>query len=466
MITGFVNREKELAFLNERYSANNAEMIIIYGRRRVGKTELIKQFINDKKAIYFLGELQNEDQLAAMYSQTAGEILQDDFLKQNPFKTWRSLFDYLHRYFEKEKIILIFDELPHISRKNKGFLSLLQNYWDERWKKLNLKLILCGSSISMMQKIALSYASPLYGRRTGQIQLHQLDFSSFCSFFVNWTIEDKIRAYAVLGGVPRYAEEFDAEATLMQNIERKILDKDAFLYREAKFLLMEELKDYTNYFAIIKAIAYNKNSFNEISNFSGVATSKLSVYISKLIDLGIVRRDVPVTVKKEKTIRSGNYRIEDNFFRFWFKHIYPNMSLIEIGRSAIASELIKQDIDYYTSQVFEDIVARVLMGLSFDKKIGFFNRWGRWWHKDHEIDVVALNEAAKEILFVECKWQEKVDALKILLELKEKAQHVEWHNGKRKEHYAIFARSFKERVVEQDLMLFDLKDIERAVMGK
>lgn len=462
-MAGFVDREKELEFLNERYNAKNAEMIIIYGRRRVGKTELIKQFINGKKALYFLGELQNEDQLAAMYSQTAGEILQDDFLKQNPFKTWHSFFDYLYRYFEKEKIILIFDELPYISRKNKGFLSLLQHYWDERWKKLSLKLILCGSSISMMQKIALSYASPLYGRRTGQIHLQQLDFASFCSFFKPWTIEDKIRAYAVLGGVPRYAEEFDAKATLMQNIKRKMLDKDTFLYREAKFLLMEELKDYTNYFAILKAIAYNKNSFNEISNFSGVSTTKLSVYISKLIDLGIVKREVPVTVKKEKTARTGNYWIEDNFFRFWFKYIYPNMSLIEIGMPSIASELIMRDIDIYTSRVFENIVAGVLMGLSFDKKIEFFNKWGRWWHEDKEIDVVALNEQEKKILFCECKWRDKMDAKDILKALKEKSKHVEWCNDERTEHYAIFAKSFKEKFKEPNVLLFDLKDIEKLL---
>lgn len=462
-MAGFVDREKELAFLNERYGAKNAEMIIIYGRRRVGKTELIKQFINGKKALYFLGELQNEDQLVAMYSQTAGEILQDDFLKNNPFKTWRSLFDYLHRYFEKEKIILIFDELPYISRKNKGFLSLLQHYWDERWKKLSLKLILCGSSISMMQKIALSYASPLYGRRTGQIHLQQLDFASFCSFFKPWAIDDKIRAYAVLGGVPRYAEEFDAKATLMQNIERKMLDKDTFLYREAKFLLMEELKDYTNYFAILKAIAYNKNSFNEISNFSGVSTTKLSAYMSKLIDLGIIKREVPVTIKKEKTVRTGNYWIEDNFFRFWFKYIYPNMSLIEIGRPSIASELIMQDIDNYTSRVFENIVAGALMGMSFDKKIEFFNKWGKWWHEDKEIDVVALNEQEKKILFCECKWQDNMDAKRLLAELREKAKYVEWNSEKRKEQYTIFAKSFKEKFKEPNVLLFDLKDIEKLI---
>ncbi len=457
----FVNREKELSFLNERYNSSNAEMIIVYGRRRVGKTELIKQFSRSKNVLYFLGELQNEDQLVATYSQIAGTILQDSFLTENPIKSWRAFFDYLQRYFEKDKMVLVFDELPLISKKNKGFLSLLQSRWDEKWKKMNLKLILCGSSISMMEKIALSYASPLYGRRTGQIHLQPLDFYSFCKFFEKYSIEDKIRAYAILGGVPRYAEEFDQNSGLMQNIEKKMFDSDSFLYREAKFLLMEELKDYTNYFAILKAIAYNKNSFNEISNFSGVSATKLSAYLSRLIDLGIVEREVPVTIKKEKTVRTGNYKIGDYFFRFWFKYVYPNMSLIEIGKPSIVIEFVRKDLDNYVSRAFEDITKNFLMNLSFDKKIGFFNKWGRWWHKDREIDVVALNEATREIMFCECKWKEQVSTRKILEELKEKAEFVDWHAAKRKEYYAIFARRFKERVKEPNLMLFDLKDLER-----
>lgn len=455
----FIGRDKELAFLNERYDKKNAEMIIIYGGRRVGKTELIKQFFKGKKALYFLGELQNEDQLAAIYSQIAGAILQDKFLKENPLKAWRSFFDYLQRYFEKEKIILVFDELPMISRKNKGFISLLQNYWDEGWKKLDLKLILCGSSISMMQKIALSYASPIYGRRTGQIDLKPLDFFNFCKFFEKWRIEDKIRAYSILGGIPRYAEEFDQGLALIQNIEKRILDKDSFLYREAKFLLMEELKDYTNYFAILKAIAYNKNSFNEISIFSGVSTTKLSVYLSRLADLGIVRREIPLTVKKEKTTRMGNYRIDDNFFRFWFRYVYPNASLIEMGNPSDVLDFIKKDLDSYIGYAFEDISRDLLMKLSFGRECPFFNRFGRWWQKDKEIDIVALNEQTTEILFAECKWQDGVDAKRIFLELKEKTGFVDWNNEKRREYYAIFAKSFKEKIKEA--YCFDLKDFRR-----
>ncbi len=466
MALKFIDREKELKFLNERYETNRAEMIIIYGRRRVGKTELIKQFIKNKKALYFLGELQNEDQLAAVYSQIAGAIIEDIFLKENPLKTWRSFFDYIQRYFEKEKIVMVFDELPFISRKNKGFISILQRYWDETWKKSGIKIILCGSSVSMMQNIALSYASPLYGRRTGQICLQPLDFASFCIFFKRWSMEDKIKTYAILGGIPRYAEEFDGKISFFANIEKSMLDKDSFLYREAKFLLMEELKDYTNYFAILKAIAYNKNAFNEISNFSGISSTKLSAYLSRLADLGIIKREIPVTIKKEKSVRAGNYKIGDNFFRFWFKYIYPNASLIEIDNTSSVFDFIKNDIDNYVSYVFEDISREILMKASSDKKIPFFNKWGRWWHKDREIDIVALNDQTKEILFCECKWQNKKTDASVLKDLREKAKYVIWNNESRKERFAIisksgFTKDAEEFAKENNFLLFDLNDLEK-----
>lgn len=462
----FIDRDQELKFLLDKYKSGSAELIIIYGRRRVGKTELIKQSIakSPLKALYLLGELQKENQLSSIYSTIAGLSLGDDFLKNNHLNTWQAFFDYLTRYIEKNGMVLIIDELPYIYKTNPNFISILQFFWDEKWKNMNFKLILCGSSITMMQKIALSYSSPIYGRRTGQIDLQPLTYLDFRGIFNEWDEEDKLGAYAVLGGIPRYAEEFDRSKNLYENIKKTFLDKDSFLYKEAKFLLMEELKDFANYFSIMKAVAFGKNTFNEISSFSGVSTSKLFVYLAKLIELNVIRRDIPVTVSKEKSTRVGNYVLKDYFFRFWFRYIYPNSSLIEIGKPDIVLDIIRKDFDNYLGLIFEDISTELLQDLSLNGKLPLFTRWGKWWRMDDEIDIVATNEATGDIFFCECRWLEKEIDVDVMKELIERSEKVEWGNEKRKDHYAVvsrkgFTEEAKRLAEDRKIHLFTLQDM-------
>lgn len=439
----FTDRKKELGFLKEKYSSGSSELIIIYGRRRVGKTELIKQSLShaEGKTLYLLGELQKENQLAALYSRIAGLTLDDDFLKNNPLDNWHAFFDYLTRLIEKEGMVLVFDELPYIHKSNPAFISILQYYWDEKWKGMDFKLILCGSSISMMQKIALSYSSPIYGRRTGQIHLQSFTYLDFQELFKSWSQKDIMGAYAVLGGIPRYVEEFDTKKTLNANILNGLMDKDSFLYKEAKFLLMEELKDFTNYFSILKAVAMGKNTFTDISHFSGVSTNKLYAYISRLTELSILRRDIPITLPKERSTRVGNYVLQDYFFRFWFKYIYPNSSLIEIGKSDIVMDMVKDDFNMYLGPIFEDVTRELLQNMSFSGGLPLFTKWGKWWHKEKEIDIVALNEQNDAILFCECKWQNKMLNKKTIEDLIQKSDHVVWNNKERTSHYAVVSKS-------------------------
>lgn len=462
----FVDREKELRFLREKYSSGSSELIIIYGRRRVGKTELIKQSMTDSplKALYLLGELQKENQLSSIYSTISGISLEDDFLKNNPLSTWQAFFDYLTRFIEKKGMVLVFDELPYIHKTNPNFISILQYFWDEKWKNMKLKLILCGSSISMMQKITLSYSSPIYGRRTGQIDLQPLTYLDFRGLFSEWDEESILAAYAVLGGIPRYAEEFDRSKNVSENIKKAFLDKDAFLYKEAKFLLMEELKDFANYFSILKAVAFGKNTFGEISNFSGVSTSKLFIYLSKLIELNVIRRDIPVTLSKEKSTRVGNYTLKDYFFRFWFRYIYPNSSLIEIGRPEIVLDIINRDFNGYLDSIFLDISAELLQDISLKGDLPLFTKWGKWWRMDEEIAIVATNEATGDILFCECEWGDKRTHKQIMEDLLEKSGKVEWGDNKRKNHYALVARrgfteEAKRFAEEKRIRLFTFNDL-------
>jgi len=436
----FVDRHKEITFLEEKYSSKSSELIIIYGRCRVGKTELIKQSIvrNDGKFLYFLGELQKEGQLASLYSRIAGLTLDDDFLKNNPLNSCHALFDYLTKHIEKED--------------------------------MGLKLILCGSSIYMMQRIAHSYESPIYGRRTGQIHLKPLGFLDFRPLFKDWKEEDIVGAYSLLGGIPRYAEEFDPNPGLSENIIRALLDKDAFLYKEAKFLLMEELKNFPNYFSIIKAVAFGKNSFNEISIFSGVSTSKLYAYISRLVELNILRRDIPVTLSTEKSTRSGNYVLSDYFFRFWFRYIYPNSSLIEIGKVDIVHDIIKEDLSRFIGPIFEDISSELLWKISMEGNLPLLTKWGKWWRKDEEIDIVALNEDTGDILFCECKWQNRKTDRGTIVELMRKSGLVEWMNQNRMNHHAVvskrgFTEDAKRFALENRVHIFTLQELVDEVGG-
>ena len=470
MVHQFVDREKEMSFLKEKYSSSSAELIIIYGRRRVGKTELIKQSISKSplKSLYLLGELQKENQLSSIYSNIAGISLDDDFLKNSPLNTWQAFFNYLTGYISKNGLVLVLDELPYIHKTNPNFISILQFFWDEKWKNMNLKLILCGSSISMMQKIALSYSSPIYGRRTGQIDLQPLTYLNFRSLFNEWDEEGIMGAYSVLGGIPRYAEEFDRKKSLYENISKAFLDKDAFLYKEAKFLLMEELQDFANYFSILKAVAFGKNTFNEISNFSGVAANKLFVYISRLIELNIIRRDIPVTLSKEKSTRVGNYVLKDYFFRFWFRYIYPNSSLIEIGKPEIVLDIIQRDFNNYLDTIFEDISTELLLDMSMNGKLPLFTKWGKWWRMDDEIDIVATNEATGDILFCECKWEDKETDKAVLEGLLEISEKVEWGDENRKNHYAVVSKKgFTEEAGEfaekNKIQTYTLEDITPEV---
>ncbi|HJH28956.1 MAG TPA: ATP-binding protein [Methanosarcinaceae archaeon] len=462
----FTDRKKELGFLKEKYSSGSSELIIIYGRRRVGKTELIKQSLShaEGKTLYLLGELQKEKQLAALYSRIAGLTLDDDFLKNNPLDSWHAFFDYLTRLIEKESMVLVFDELPYIHKSNPAFISILQYYWDEKWKGMDFKLILCGSSISMMEKIALSYSSPIYGRRTGQIHLQPFTFLDFKELFKSWSQKDIMGAYAVLGGIPRYVEEFDTKKTLNANILNGLMDKDSFLYKEAKFLLMEELKDFTNYFSILKAVAMGKNTFTDISHFSGVPTNKLYAYISRLTELSILRRNIPITLPKERSTRVGNYVLQDYFFRFWFKYIYPNSSLIEIGKSDIVMDMVKDDFNMYLGLIFEDVTRELLQNLSFSGRLPLFTKWGKWWHKEKEIDIVALNEQNDAILFCECKWQNKMLNKKTIEDLIQKSDHVVWNNKERTNHYVVVSKSgFTTAAVkfakDQGVYIFTLEEL-------
>ncbi len=431
MIRKFYSREKELEFLENQFGKRS--FVVIYGRRRVGKTELIKKFIENKPSIYFLASQEPTE----IQMQRLVEKVSEHFQERLPkIDDWVEAIEYIGEKLD-QKVIIAIDEFPYLVESNKSIPSYFQKLVDEYLE--NSMLIITGSSIAMMESL-LGHKSPLYGRRTGQIDLQPFDFKSAFPI-IDASFEDKIILFSIFGGMPMYLSFIDG--TIEENI-LKILNKNSFLYKEPEFILRQELRKPSKYMSILTAVALGNTRINDISNKTRIEPGTLSKYIDKLIELRLLEREVPVTRRKKKSKKSI-YRIKDNIFNFWFEFVEPNRSDIERDPEKFA-ETILEELPRYVSKSYERICQEYIK----------YPKVGTWWYKDTEIDIVAIDESKSKILFGECKWSDDVDAKKLLEELKQKAKKVKWHKN-RKEEYVIFAKSFSNKA---DAQLVDIKDLE------
>jgi AAA+ ATPase superfamily predicted ATPase len=452
----FIDRERELEFLEEKFG-NKRQLIVLYGRRRVGKTELIKQFCKNKDHIYFLadrrGSLLNAERFANIAAEHFGDI-------PPRVRNFDDAFTYIAKRLDERKIVITIDEFSYLVEKDDSIPSVFQLIWDEILKDKNTMLILCGSLVSMMESI-LSYRSPLYGRRTGQWKLSPLRFNDAKQIFPGYSTEQKVEAYSILGGIPFYLNTFDDEKDIYKNIEEKILTKGEILYEEVEFLLREELRDYSSYLSILEAIARGNSRISEIANFSKIQAKDLPKYLNVLMRLDIVEKVHPITEKK--TTKRTIYKIRDNFFDFYFRFVYPFKSELELGNTKKVMGIIKKDFNMFVGKKFEDISREFLYEMNLKGLTPFrLLNIGTWWEKDKEIDAVAFNKEEKKILFCEAKWQDlsRSEAEKVLEKLKEKAEAVEWLNKIRKEYFCLIGKRLKDKkdLREKNYLVFDLED--------
>ncbi|MEA2005878.1 MAG: ATP-binding protein [Acidobacteriota bacterium] len=453
----FIDREKELNSLNDCWASKEPQLIVIYGRRRIGKTELIKQFIKDKPHIYFLSQQISEQENLKMLGKLVGEHFDDLILMDKGFDSWAMFFEYLRKH-AWERLILAIDEFPYLAESNKGISSIFQAGWDEYLKKLPVFLILCGSSIAMMEREVLISKAPLYGRRTGQIMLKPFGFYEASEFFPELKFEEKLKYYSVMGGNPSYLNRIDPKISFEKNIASSILSPASPLYSEVEFLLREELREPRKYLAILKAIALNKTRISEIVNETGFEKTILHKYLFVLEDLHLIHKEYPVTEKNPLKSKKGLYRLEDQFFKFWFRYVLPNRSKIEEGKPELVLESINLDINTLVAENYE-VVARQIIRKAEDK-IFSFDKVGRLWDRNEEIDLIAMNEKENKILFSEVKWSNKPVGVNILEDLKRKAELVDWGRGKRKEYYCLFSKSgfteaMKKLAREENILLFE-----------
>ena len=452
----FVDRERELGALEERYASGRAEFVVIYGRRRVGKTALMLKFLEGKRGVYLLARETSEQENLKRFSQKLAERLGDDFLLKNPLRSWDAFFEYLARI--RERMIIAIDEFPYLVRASPALPSVLQEYWDEKLSETKLFLIICGSSVSMMEGL-LGYRSPMYGRRTAQLRLGPLGFSSLRSFFPRYAAEDLVKVYGILGGNPAYLLEFDDELSVEENLRRRYFRTDSILYQDALFVLREELEDPRNYFAIVEAVARGKTTLGEIVNETGLDRGLVG-NLSVLRELDLVRREVPVTESYKS--RRGRYRISDFYFNFWFRFVYPNADLIESGSGDALVEIVAEELNEYLGLVFEEVARQFISELDRRGELPLrITKLGSWWYRGEEVDLVALDERGRKALFAEVKWGElsEREVSRLLAELERKAERTGL-NGYEKFYGVIAKRASGPKAEGGAARVWDLRDID------
>jgi len=445
----FVNRERELDALEKQYAADGASLVVLYGRRRVGKTALISEFIKDKKAMYFLANEENETLGMKNFTESLSDYTGQEYLKNASFEGWKDLFEVFLKHDPDTKKLLVFDELPYMVNANSAFPSILQWVWDTWFIKENVMLILCGSLIHMMEKHALNYNSPLYGRRTGQIKLKQIDFLHYDQFYEDMPYRDLVEHYAVTGGVPKYIELFDRKKSLFHEIDRLMLTPEGPLFEEPEFLLRREVEEIGSYFSIIKSIAAGSRKPWKISTDIGIKQTSLPKYLKTLIDLDILEREVPVTESNPEKSKMSLYQIKDNFIRFWFRFVYPERGRIELGQSDYVLERVKANfIDGHVAHIYETVCRSELWRLVMTDELQF-NKLGRWWNSREEIDIVALDSTGDSITFAECKYRTQPTDIDVFYDLLRKKELVPWNKEKRQEKFVLFSISgFTNRLTE------------------
>ena len=406
----FIGREKELNKLNKMYQSDNLEVAVIYGRRRVGKTTLINRFCEGKRNIFFAAQENNSAHNLMTLSDVILQSEAGGITAGALFTGFEAAFDRIALLSKNERLVFVIDEYPYLAKAYPAISSILQNYIDHQFQNTKLMIILCGSSMSFMEHQVLGYESPLYGRRTAQFKIVPFDYYDTAKWFPSYSDEEKALMYGITGGIPMYLQRFSDKKTIKDNLLDELFDENALLFDEPANLLKQELREPATYNAIIQAIAHGSTKLSEISGKAGIETGTCTKYISNLIELGIVKREVPVTDENSKR---PVYLIDDLFFDFWYTFIPHNRSAILSGRIGdFYEEVVGKHLSDYMGKVFEKMCKDYI--LTYDKELPFpYGRIGQWWggnpktRKQAQIDVVVTSADEKSVIVGSCKYMNK-----------------------------------------------------------
>ncbi|MGB9730374.1 MAG: ATP-binding protein, partial [Thermoprotei archaeon] len=450
MTVRFVNRKNELSILDSLYRSEKAQLVIVYGRRRVGKTRLLLEFLKGKEGLYFYIPRGGEKTILNELSKA----VEHEFFKGFRFQDFSAFLEYISKKLSEGKVIII-DEFQRMVEID-GALSLIQKFWDEKISKGRAMFILSGSSIGMIKRIALKGDAPLYGRRTFTINVRPLGFLELKEWFPKFSSEDLVKIYAAFGGTPAYLEKINENTSPEDNIINLILRRGSPLYDEPEYLLLEELRVPSHYMDILTAISLGKHYLSEISDFTKIERENLTTYLNSLETLEIISREYTVLVDKKRS----RYLIIDPFFEFWFRFVRPNKTILELGLEETLWNNLRDEFNTYLGRIFEKIakeyiVTKIKAG---EVKINA-DMVGSWQYEKEEIDLVVYSSKEKKLISFEVKWKELSydDAKNILIKLIEKSNLIK---AERKE-YGIIAKKIneKEKLRNEGFIAIDLNDM-------
>ena len=443
----FIGRERELGTLNNLYNEGNFQCVVIWGRRRVGKTTLINEFIKDKDCIYFTGIESTMKENLENFSRSIADYLGFNYSNAPVYNNFQNALDVINDLASQKQVVLVIDEYPYLAKSYSAISSILQHQIDHKFKN-NTKLfvILCGSSMSFMERQVLGYQSPLFGRRTAQIKVKPFDFFESLGFSKNFNNEDKAVLYGITGGVPQYMSFVNESLSIKENIIKNFLSVNGYLFEEPTNLLKQELREPGTYNAIIRAIATGSSKSSEICTKVGLESAAIAGYIERLIELGILKKEVPVgTNTSRKTI----YSIADNMFRFWYTFVPGNLMIIQRGLTDVAWKVVEKRLSTFMGKVFEQICIDYLWK-NYEKLPIIFQYVGRWWgtnpvlKREEEIEILAYNDEGQALL-CECKWRNELVDMDVAKTLQDRSKLLHY----RECHFYIFAkRGFTDRAIK------------------
>ena len=451
-----IDRDDQREWLESRLKDSSRDVLVLYGRRRVGKTTLVTSVLDaiETPSVYYLCDQRGTEYNVRAFANRCAERLDDVPPAVDGFE---GAFRYLAGRVE-EPFVVALDEFSYLVEEDEGIPSVLQRIVDDVLAETEISLVLLGSSISMMEEGVLSYESPLYGRRTGQWRLEPMSVGDASGFFPNYGPIALIRTYSAVGGIPAYLEQFDPDVDLLCNVEQHVLSKGAFLYEEPEFLLRQELREPATYMAILEAIANGATRVTEIAGEIDRDASSLSRYLDNLTRLALVERETPVTDPDGR----GVYQVTDHFLRFWFRYVAPNRSQLEQGHVTPVSESIIATFPEHVSYTFEDVCRQAVRTPAFPVAC---SRVGRWWYDGQEIDIAGLSAETETLLLGECKWTSDPVGTGLLDDLEALEPEVRWHGSERSVVYALFSKcgftdSLEATAAERDnLVLFTPGDV-------
>lgn len=421
----FIGRQKELQALNRLYQNDDFQMTIMYGRRRVGKSTLLQQFIQGKRAVYYTAIRSSSQRNLDLLTQRTVEALVPE-LQGISFQTYEQLFSFLSKQTKYQRTVVILDEFPYLAEQDASLLSILQKYIDTEWLQGKMYLILCGSSVSFMEDEVLSEKSPLFGRRTSQLHLQPFNYLEAAKFVPSYTAEEKAIVYGVTGGIAKYLSLFNDAKTLDDNLKQLFFNTMGYLYEEPANLLTQEFRSISTYSAIIEAVAAGRTKMSTIADLTHMDTPKITHAIHNLLETGILKKEYAIT--DENNRKKVKYVLADNMFRFWYQFVAPDIDIIEFGRGDVHYDhVVKPRLSNYMGEIFEEMCRYYTMLLGTAGKLDcLVTKVGKWWgtnpqkREETDIDVVGLDVREKKAVLGECKFKNEDIDKKIFEQLRER----------------------------------------------